>query len=208
MLASIKAILCMIAVGAFAMSSHALSYDTTIENCTASTSQRRSVTEADAYRAAKDENACAKRIMNRLLDVRLIALKKVDQKQFQAEMRLQKSFNQGVNKLVSDFNLGCSGTACRGCHPDTFLYYYRADMAILIAQSKLELQIRSSSDKSREVASRYFNDFANELCSATQLWVNEKAPRDCQKLVLGEIAFKLKGLISGENEGDVCAQLQ
>lgn len=128
---------------------------------------------------------CTRGVMNERLDVRLLKLKKADRKQFSAEMKLQKLYNQSIQEQCSLFEAceGASGTRKASECRDLF-HRYRATQAVPINEDELTLK----GGTPQADASPLRRQFAEALCALPKkVWAGDKVPDNCVPRALAEM---------------------
>lgn len=128
---------------------------------------------------------CTRRVMNDRLDVRLLKLKKADRKQFSAEMKLQKLYNQSIQEQCSLYE-ACGGdsNARRASECRDQFHRYRAAQAVPINEDELTLK----DDVPQTDASPLRQQFAQALCALPKkVWAGDKVPDNCVPRALAEL---------------------
>ncbi|WP_375771972.1 hypothetical protein NR798_14150 [Archangium gephyra] len=128
---------------------------------------------------------CTRRVMNERLDVRLLALKKADRKQFSAEMKLQKLYNQSIQEQCALYEAcgGPSGARLASECRDRF-QRYRAGQAVPINEDELTL----GDELPQTDAPPLRQQFAEALCALPKkVWAKGKVPDNCVPRALAEL---------------------
>ncbi len=154
--------------------------------------------------------SCLSHLMNHVLDVRLLNLKKTDPSQFQKEMKIQALFKKSVQNFVEHYSTVCEGSICGdNCYSNIkeSFYGFRIKQAVAINDSKLKISTVKS-EKANQYH-QYFLEFVESLCQMPKVvWDGGSKPNQCQENAIGEIDHIIaRYMILPENEGDVCAQL-
>ncbi len=142
------------------------------------------------------EVSCVKRLMNKVLDERLLALKTKNPPQFRREMDLQKVFNAAVKEYCDGYEK-CQGSMFIPMSAACPLpaYTYRIGLALAINTHALEL---STTKNKNVIPSVKFTDFASALCALPDdVWKEGKTPHDC--------VLQAKQSIAAWYKTDVCA---
>jgi hypothetical protein len=128
---------------------------------------------------------CTRRVMNDRLDVRLLKLKKADRKQFSAEMKLQKLYNQSIQEQCSLYEAcGSASNARRASECRDQFHRYRAAQAVPINEDELTLK----DDVPQSDASPLRRQFAEALCALPKkVWAGDKVPDNCIPRALAEL---------------------
>jgi hypothetical protein len=128
---------------------------------------------------------CTRRVMNAELDKRLLKLKRNNRKQFAAEMKLQKFYNQSTEATCARYEACAEGpyfaqyaSECRNR-----FHGYRAHQAALLNQGRLRLP--DAQGYIPKVQPKPYQLFATGLCNMpVEVWENGEKPPDCEARAL------------------------
>lgn len=140
---------------------------------------------------------CLKKIQDKTLDARLLPLKAKDKKEFAAEMRLQKLWNEAVQEQCARY-AACDGTMYRVMANQCPIPFteYRTHQAEATNAFKLSLK----EGKPTSAWPVKFREFAKALCALpAELWADKKAPARCEERALFDLEKAL-----GPLPKDVC----
>jgi hypothetical protein len=128
---------------------------------------------------------CTRQVMDDRLDLRLLKLKKADRKQFSAEMKLQKLYNQSIQEQCSLYEAcGGASNARRASECRDQFHRYRAAQAVPINEHELTLK----DGVPQSDASPLRQQFAEALCALPKkVWAGDQVPDNCVPRALFEL---------------------